>query len=150
MKRYYFLILTFLAGCAAPSVFEVPTAYQKSEAYPYVDKAWKALAAHEYDKAYQYADQCLSMYEGEARMLNTRCGELGTDKNHSGCALLNDVAQCVIIQAEVYFMETEYEAGQFKCQDIDDFYFNSYILDPKGWPWKPTEYCAERLKELDL
>lgn len=133
------ILLICLVGCAYAAQ-KNNAFYQKSEASELVEKGWKALNQKEYEKALQISDQCIELYSEKAKHINEGCDVKNLEK-YGGCQLLNDTAQCFFIKAKVYSDVGKYEETRDVCNELKEHYFNAFVFDPRGWPWKPTDAC---------
>ncbi len=140
MKAEQIGLIFFMSilGCAhtgQTSIF-----YRGSEASEIVDRGWRAVYEKKYDDALQISNQCIEQYAEQAKQLNDEC-EVRSMEKYAKCQLFNDTAQCLFIKTKVYIDTGNKKDAIESCNELKKKFFNAFVFDSHGWPWKPSEAC---------
>lgn len=140
LNAFPFWLIISLAGCASSTLGPSARYANHSVANPLLTKAWNALSSKDYESSIKYTEECISLYAQEAKSYNTACANDYPPQNVN-CALLNDVSVCLFIKMEAYIKTNKLEQAKENCQEINDNYQNSTVLD--CWVWQPAKSCNE-------
>lgn len=147
MRYGLIIILLTLSGCA--QITSNPSMNYESPADELINKGWGALNDKDYESAHRQADECVALYSAEAKEINASCADQSDPSKYGRCWAVNTVGECLALKAEAYYNVKNYEAVKDVCSEIQKYYFNSFIFDPRGWPWKPAEYCKDKIEEIN-
>ena len=95
-------------------------------------KAWKAFDKKDYETSKRDAQTAIDIY-----------------KDLKERQILDDVAACHFIIADILRMEGKKDEAKVKYRYIAQNYPNSQCWDPRGWYWKVAEVAEDRVFTLD-
>ena len=112
--------------------------------------AWKALEAGDLETVVVYTNKCLELYgkmaeEQQAELTNFASG---SNDDIAKYWALNDVGTCYFIRGSAFQKAGQMEEARKAFQTVLDKFRFAQCWDPKGWYWKVTDACVERLAEL--
>lgn len=112
-------------------------------------EAWNALEEDNYNASIEFSNQCIEEHEVNAKKLNLKCANLKEDASkYFECSELTILVQCLFIKLEAYRHLGKYDEVNQICDEANKFYYNGYVIDPRGYPWKLAEGCKDILKYL--
>lgn len=97
-----------------------------------VTKAWKAFDKKDFKTSERYANAEIDLY-----------------KNVSEQNILDEVAACHFILAEILKIESKIDEAKAKYQYISQNYPQAKCWDPKGWYWNVADVAKDRIFTLE-
>ncbi len=122
-------------------------------------KSWTAFNKEEFQKAIEFADQCIDEFKGGAKRMQKRLEDEDTSLPPVGKVsesvkneilsrgLLNDVATCYFIKGRSLEKLSNIESAIAAHQEAAILTY-ARCWDPKGWFWSVSEAAKDRLDGL--
>lgn len=131
--------------------------------------AWDAYKGGQFEEAIRRADECLKLFDSDARSLQDELKEKKTPSPKIGKTSdserdeilgrgpLNDVATCFFIKGETYSKMAEWATGAEhvrllaaakKAYEEAAHFTYARCWDPRGWFWDPARTANNRLRSL--
>ena len=101
--------------------------------------AWEASSQNNLEKINGLVEQCLQLYDQEARKLEAQLQNFPPRDKIKEYQVLNDVATCLFIKAEALMNNGKGEEAKALFEKIIKEYKWSQAWDPRGWYWSVAE-----------
>ncbi|UCB56792.1 MAG: hypothetical protein JSV30_06265 [Candidatus Omnitrophota bacterium] len=112
-------------------------------------KAWEALGKKDYEAVWAYTQKCIDLYQKEARRQQSSLSAFPAREKQMIFNVLNNVATCYFIRAEVLMRQNKLEEARETFQIIIEDYSFAQYWDPRGWFWKVAEKSQESIEKID-
>ncbi len=112
-------------------------------------KAWEALGKNDYEAVWAYTQQCIKLYQDEARQQQNSLSAFPPSEKHSVFNSLNNVATCYFIRGEALMRQGKWEEARQTFQLIVENFSYAQYWDPRGWFWKVAEKSQESIVKID-
>ena len=115
-----------------------------------VARAWTAHGKHDIEATNKYTQECIDLYENQAKKEQASLAALPKNKNEiEAVQVLNDVATCYFIQAESLLGQEKIDGAKKILQLIIDQYSFAQGWDARGWFWSIKLAAQQTLKKIE-
>ncbi len=129
----------------------------KVEEYDFTDdshwnltvSAWEKLSEKDYSGVITYTDECLKMYEKQAKEEAKKMRRFSGPGHEDDYALVNDVATSHYILGEMYMRQEKYPEAIDQFNIVIAEYPYAQCWDPKGWFWKVSEISKKNIDKIE-
>ncbi len=129
----------------------------------YVDKAWAASGAGNFQDVYRITNECIEKFGKEADALAQTLNNFPSQKKRGMYQVMNNVATCYFIQGEAYLKEgiilmkegkQEQAKEKFACAkkvflEVIGKYPYAQAWDPRGWYWSIREASQKTVEKIE-
>ncbi len=146
MKRFYILYLAilgvmFLSGLVQSEETEISS-------QDLVRLIREASSKNDLNKVIELADQCVSLYEKEAKIQQAQLKDFPISGEEGKYQELNDVAACFFTKGEALMNNGKTEEAIAVFQKIIEEYKWAQSWDPRGWFWSVAEKSQDSINVL--
>lgn len=115
----------------------------------YIQQAWRAYDAGDYETAESICDKCINLFDGQARKFQASLeGPIPEDQINRYWSL-NDVAIAKFIKGKIYLAAGDIEEAKAVFKDIIDNYPSAMAYDTAGWYWNVAKAADSISTELE-
>ncbi|MFH0790942.1 MAG: glycoside hydrolase family 2 TIM barrel-domain containing protein [Candidatus Omnitrophota bacterium] len=142
-------ILFYLLLHLTPYTLHKSFAQDKPSCGDLIVKSWEAHGKKDIEATFKYTQQCIDLYQDEARKQQASLKSLPMDKKEiEAVQVLNDVATAYFIQGESYRDQGKTEEAIKAFKVVLEKYCYGQAWDPRGWFWQVAKASKESILKL--